>query len=88
MPLSQSINSSLQNYSFLEKKGETTEEGHEVRRGYGNGSHSEIEVSQEEDWGPVQIVERGKRLLDFMKTRWQITITDKQIKQLIYVKVK
>ena len=88
LPLSQSINSSLQNYSFPEKKGGTIEEGHEVRRGYVNGSHSEIEVSLEEDWGPVQIIERSKRLFDFMKIRWQINISDEQKEQLVYVKVK
>ena len=60
LPLSQSINSSLQNDSFAVKK----------TRGYENGSHSEIEVSKLEDWDAEQIYERGMRLLEFMEKRW------------------
>lgn len=45
LPLSQSINSSLQNDCFDDKK-----HSKPGRRGYENGSHSEIEVSKEADW--------------------------------------
>ena len=45
LPLSQSVNSSLQNDSFEDKKTSKTS----GRRGYENGSHSEIEISKEKD---------------------------------------
>ena len=60
LPLSQSINSSLQNDSFEEKKA----------RGYANGSHCEVELSQETDWDAQRIYERGMKLLRFMEKRW------------------
>lgn len=50
LPLSQSINSSLQNDCFDEKK-----HSKPGRRGYENGSHSEIEVSKEADWDAQHI---------------------------------
>jgi hypothetical protein len=46
LPLSQSVNSALQNDSFENKKSSKTN----GRRGYEDGSHSEIEVSHESDW--------------------------------------
>jgi hypothetical protein len=46
LPLSQSINSSLQNDCFLDKKNPRYNERKEkIRQGYSDGSHSEIEVS-------------------------------------------
>ncbi len=64
-PLAQSINSSLQNDSFPDKKNPSSK-----RRGYINGSHSEIEVAIEEDWTPEAILNRGLKLLEFMENRW------------------
>ena len=46
LPLSQNVNSSLQNESFDDKKTSKSN----GRRGYENGSHSEIEVSKEPEW--------------------------------------
>ena len=45
LPLSQSVNSSLQNDSFYDKKSSNSS----GRRGYENGSHSEILIAKEKD---------------------------------------
>lgn len=81
LPLSQSINSSLQNDSFEDKK--TSQSS--GRRGYQNGSHSEIEVSKETDWSADRIYQRSKSLLKFMESRWQFSYTSDQLDKLIYV---
>lgn len=66
LPLSQKINSSLQNNEFEDKK-----KGKNGRRGYSQGSFSEIEVATNfEDWNPTTIKERGIKLLEFMEKRW------------------
>jgi uncharacterized protein with ParB-like and HNH nuclease domain len=71
LPLSQSINSSLQNDCFDEKKAaKYNDRGEKVRQGYQDGSHSEIEVSACSDWTPNSILERGLNLLTFMENRW------------------
>ncbi len=81
LPLSQSINSSLQNDSFEDKKTSKST----GRRGYQNGSHSEIEVSKETDWTADRIYQRSKKLLNFMENRWQFSFTKEQLEKLIYV---
>lgn len=69
--LSLSINSSLQNDSFVHKKQpKENAEGKKIRNGYSDGSHSEIEVSSQDTWGPDQIRDRGLKLLRFMEDRW------------------
>ena len=80
LPLSQSINSSLQNDSFEEKKNPKGT----GRRGYTTGSNSEIEVSRQADWNAVTIHERTMHLLDFMETRWNIPMTEEQKKALAF----
>lgn len=66
LPLSQSVNSSLQNDEFESKKN-----GNEKRtRGYANGCYSEMEVAKEKNWTPNSILERGLKLLGFMEQRW------------------
>ena len=80
LPLSQSINSSLQNDSFDIKK--TSTKG---RRGYQNGSHSEIEVSQKADWTAENIYERSVMLVKFMMERWDIKLDNEQIDKLVYI---
>ena len=80
LPLAQSINSSLQNDSFPDKKNPTSK-----RRGYINGSHSEIEVAKETDWSADRIYNRSKQLLQFMENRWKFGFTGEQIDKLIYV---
>lgn len=81
LPLSQSINSALQNDSFEDKK--TSKNG--GRRGYQNGSHSEIEVAKETDWTAEHIYHRSKKLIEFMENRWKISFTTEQMNKLIYV---
>lgn len=66
LPLAHSINSGLQNDSFHDKKIASSS----GRRGYENGSHSEIEVAKETDWDARRILERGMKLLGFMEKRW------------------
>lgn len=73
VPLSLSINSSLQNDCFIDKKNPKYNERKEkIRQGYSDGSHSEIEVSAFNDWNPDSILERGIKLLDFMEKRWNL----------------
>ena len=60
LPLSQSINSSLQNYPFEVKK----------EKRYADGSHSEIEVSRYNQWTPQEILERWLKMVKFMEQRW------------------
>lgn len=80
--LSSAINSSLQNDAFAEKKNpKFTRDGTKLRNGYADGSHSEIEVSHHEDWGPDQIRKRGIRLLKFMEKRWGIRLSDDEARE-------
>ena len=80
--LSSAINSSLQNDTFAEKKKpKHNRDGSKVRNGYADGSHSEIEVSHYEDWGPDEIRERGIRLLRFMEKRWNIRFAANQARE-------
>ena len=68
LPLSQSVNSALQNDSFEDKK----HSKNTGRRGYENGSHSEIEVSKLQDWTAFEIYSRTEKLLVFMQERWNL----------------
>ena len=79
LPLSKSINSALQNDSFEDKKHSKTS----GRRGYENGSHSEIEVSKLQDWTASEIYNRSERLLKFMQKRWNFEFTEEQMTKLI-----
>jgi uncharacterized protein with ParB-like and HNH nuclease domain len=81
LPLAQSINSGLQNDSFPDKKKPSAA----GRRGYDNGSHSEIEVSKEHDWTAENILKRGLTLLSFMESRWQVTLTEQQKMDLLHI---
>lgn len=82
LPLSQSINSALQNDSFLDKKSSKSI----GRRGYEDGSHSEIEVSREENWDAERILKRGIKLLRFIETRWNIKFkNEEQMLDLLHI---
>jgi uncharacterized protein with ParB-like and HNH nuclease domain len=84
--LSASINSSLQNDSFAAKKHpQYGADGKKLRNGYSDGSHSEIEVSANESWGPTQIRDRGLLLLKFMEMRWEIKIKDDDREELLFL---
>lgn len=80
LPLSQSVNSNLQNDSFYDKK--TTKAR---RRGYENGCHSEIEVAKYSDWTAENIYTRSKKLLEFMENRWEFSFNNEQLDKLVYV---
>ena len=74
LPLSRSVNAILQNYSYEVKRN-----GSEIsqRRGYVNGSHSEIEVARNyPEWNYETIKKRGLELLEFYENRWNVTIGD------------
>jgi hypothetical protein len=65
-----SVNSSLQNSSFNNKKNLQHEGAKLVRNGCSNGSLSENEVAHlYNDWTPNKLKERGLHLLDFMEER-------------------
>ena len=80
--LSSSINSALQNDAFDDKKDpKRNSDGSKRRNGYADGSHSAIEVSQSDKWGPDEIRERGIRLLKFMEKRWDISFGDDESRE-------
>lgn len=84
--LSASINSSLQNDGFAEKKAAKHDPNdNKLRNGYSDGSHSEIEVSRLEKWGPDQIRERGLRLLRFVEKRWDFALRDAEREELLFL---
>ena len=77
--LSQSINSSLQNDGFDDKKKRKEDENGDVLRlGYENGSYSEIEVSKYKEWTPKTIEERGMTLMKFLAERWDLNVKDEE----------
>ena len=80
--LSASINSSLQNDGFGTKKG-----GGNGRSGYYNGSHSEIEVSALQTWGPREVWDRGNRIMRFMERRWSFPspLSDDDVQMLLFI---
>ena len=79
--LSRSINSSLQNDCFEDKKiPKYNDRKEKIRQGYKDGSHSEIEVSAYEDWNAETILDRGLKLLDFMERRWELEFESEDAK--------
>ncbi len=81
VPLSQSINSSLQNDCFTDKKNpKFNDKSDKIRFGYLDGSHSEIEVSSNPVWNAETILDRGIKLLEFMERRWNLKFEDDQSK--------
>lgn len=67
-----SVNSSLQNDSFKDKK--------QNRYGYDKGSYSEGEIAILEDWTPKEILKRGLRLLEFIEKRWDLKFPSEDYK--------
>jgi len=81
VPLSMSINSSLQNDCFWDKKRDKFDKkGKLIRRGYNDGSHSEIEISKNKEWTEDEILHRGMNLLLFMERNWKIKFESKLAK--------
>jgi len=84
--LSMSINASLQNDAFYDKKQPRYDaSGAKIRNGYSDGSHSEIKVAENNDWGPEQIRERGQCLLTFMEKRWGFSLRDDDREKLLFL---
>lgn len=78
LPLSKSINSSLQNDTFEEKKnGKNRIDSDGIARGYDNGSYSELEVSKEDKWTSEEILNRGLKIVNFMEEHWKFTFQNK-----------
>lgn len=87
--LSMSINSSLQNDSFEDKKKPKFDaQGKKSRNGYSDGSHSEIEVAANSTWGPNEIRDRSLKLLKFMEQRWQFEFADGDRTRLLFLPPK
>lgn len=81
LTLSMSINSSLQNDGFDEKKKVKIDaNGKTIRNGYENGSYSEQEVAKHEIWDAMAIKQRGIKMLNFMEERWDIKFKDEEDK--------
>ena len=85
--LSMSINASLRNDSFIDKRSVKFDSaGKKTRNGYSDGSHSEIEVSHNDSWGPDQIKARGIKLLKFMEDRWNFRFkNDEEREKLLFL---
>ena len=84
--LSASINSSLQNDSFVKKKNTRSDSsGKKIKNGYADGSHSEIEVADNDSWGPTEIRERSIRILKFMEKRWNFKLSDADREKLLFI---
>ena len=81
LPLEMSINSSLQNICFNDKKRVLRDSsGKIIRHGYRNGCHSETIVAEEKQWTPIEIKERGLHLLEFVERRWRIKLKSEEDK--------
>ena len=81
LPLQTNINSALQNDSFDKKK---TGAGKRTR-GYRDGSNSEVEVAQNEEWTAKNIRERSVKLIDFLASRWGVVLTANQKETLVHL---
>ena len=80
--LSASVNSSLQNDNFNQKREpKHNADAIKIRNGYSDGSHSEIEIAKLPSWGPEEIRNRGLRLLKFMEKRWRFQFHNNEHRQ-------
>ena len=75
VPLSMAINIELQNYCFDRKK-----KAGENRNGYSNGSYSELEIADYDEWTSKEIKKRGLKLLNFMEERWDFKFGEEKEK--------
>jgi uncharacterized protein with ParB-like and HNH nuclease domain len=69
LPLSSSRNAKFSNRPFEIKK----QDANGVQ-GYYNGSYSEIQVAQHQDWTPEMIKARGLKMLGFLEKHWNISL--------------
>jgi hypothetical protein len=49
-------------------------------QGYYNGSYSEIQVAQHQDWTPEIIKARGLKMLGFLEKHWNISLGSQEEK--------
>ena len=77
LPLRLNINERLQNDAFpLKREGRPAEaNGH---GGYIYGCAAERDVGNVPDWTPAQILARSHQLMDFLRERWDVAITQEQ----------
>lgn len=76
------VNSSLKGASFdIKKKADNARKW----PGYSQGACSEGEVAEKKQWTATEILERSKKLVDFMDKRWQLNLSDDQKKSLIHL---
>jgi hypothetical protein len=67
-------NISISNEPFEYKKKYANAKG--VLNGYFNGSYSELEVAEYENWTIDEIHDRGVKMLKFIKDRWNINLEE------------
>ncbi len=65
-------NASLSRRSFKDKKA-----GTDTIAGFCQGSYSELQIAQCEDWTPREILDRGLRLLAFIEKAWGVQLGDR-----------
>ena len=70
-------NSKLSNKGFDFKKTHIDDSSPTGSIGYFNGSHSEISVSNYEEWTGKEILSRGITMLQFMERRWDVNFQGK-----------
>lgn len=75
LALSSPKNASLSNKAFPDKVGREQD-----TVGYRYGSYSENEVATYTDWGAIEILDRGLKMLSFLEFKWGIVIGDKDQK--------
>ncbi|PSV56680.1 DUF262 domain-containing protein [Photobacterium sp. GB-3] len=73
VPLSRPKNSSFQNKPFPEKVSNSKN-----KVGFKYGSYSEIELTDNEHWSPIEIMNRGVTLIDFLHKRWKINVGNRE----------
>lgn len=84
LPLSLHINIYLQNDPFEQKKeGRPSQNGQDGFGGYRYGCAAEIEVAGKQDWSANEIYERSHLLMDFLRHRWNVEISDEDEKEIL-----
>ena len=81
--LSRSVNAGLQDFPFKRKKKPLFDDdtGETLRVGYESGSHSELQVAKNVEWGPDEIRKRGIKLLNFFEKRWDVKFRSEEEKE-------
>jgi hypothetical protein len=73
-------NGRLANLPFPEKR-----DGKNNHVAYRYGTYAEIELTQYTDWGPDEILERGRMLVVFLQDRWGVKIGSKKEDQISFL---